>query len=132
MVVSSCKFLSNFVFKFRPIVIRMGDTMFCATWDDTGNVGVVNLMKAKLEEFTTSTGSDRGKHITLMLNKLCFSSVSYISGVRREILMETDDLVFKLRLTFDIRCMASEKERLPQIEEDPSLLYHKSMCQIST
>ena len=42
----------------------MGDTTFRATWDDTGNVGVVNLTKAELEEFTTSTGSDKGKHIT--------------------------------------------------------------------
>ena len=45
----------------------MDDTKFLATWDDTGNVGVVNLTKAKLEEFTTSIGSDKGEHITLML-----------------------------------------------------------------
>ena len=64
MVVSSCKFLSNLVFTSRPIVIRMGDTTFRATWDDAGNVGVVNLTEAELEEFTTSTGSDKGKHIT--------------------------------------------------------------------
>jgi hypothetical protein len=46
----------------------MGDTTFRATWDDTGNVGVVNLTKAELKEFTTSTGSDtsKGEHITSM------------------------------------------------------------------
>ena len=43
--------------------------------------------------------------------------------------METDDLVFKLRLGFDIYCMALEEGRVPQIEEDTSLL-HKSMCQL--
>ena len=44
--------------------------------------------------------------------------------------METDDLVFKLRLRFDICCMASEKRRVVQVEEDPSLLYRRSMCLI--
>jgi hypothetical protein len=39
----------------------MGDTTFLATWDDTGNVGVVNLTKAELKEFTTSAGSDNGE-----------------------------------------------------------------------
>ena len=66
MVVSSCKFLSNIVFKFHPIVIRMDDTMFLATWDDTGNVGIVSLTKADLKEFTTGTGPDKGEHITSM------------------------------------------------------------------
>jgi hypothetical protein len=68
MVLSSCKFLSNLVFKSHPIFIRMGDTTFRATWDDTDNVGVINLTKVELKEFTTSTGSDtsNGKHITLM------------------------------------------------------------------
>ena len=37
--------------------------------------------------------------------------------------METDDLVFKWRLTFDICCMTSEEKRAPQIEEDLSLLH---------
>jgi hypothetical protein len=69
MVVSSCKFLSNLVFKSQPIVIRMDDTKFLAIWDDTGNVGVVNLTKAELKEFTTSTGSDKGEHITSMFKK---------------------------------------------------------------
>ena len=67
MVVSRCKFSSNFVFKSHPIVIRMGHIIFLATWDDTGNVGVVNLMKAELEEFTASTGTDKGEHITSMV-----------------------------------------------------------------
>ena len=67
MVVSSCKFLSNLVFKSHPIVIRMDDTTFLATWDDdTSNVGIVNLTKAKLKEFTTNTGPDNGEHITSM------------------------------------------------------------------
>ena len=49
------------------IVIRMDDTTFCATWDDTGNVGVVNLTKAELKELTTSgTGSDKGERIISM------------------------------------------------------------------
>ena len=44
----------------------MDDTTFLATWDDTGNVGVVNLTKAGLKEFTRSTGADKGEHITSM------------------------------------------------------------------
>ena len=60
---SSCKFLSNLVLKSYPIVIRMDDTTFHATWDDTGNVGVVNLTKAELKNFTTSNGSNKGEHI---------------------------------------------------------------------
>ena len=47
----------------------MGDTTFRATWDDAGNVCVVNLTKAELKEFMTSTGSDKGEHITSVLNK---------------------------------------------------------------
>jgi hypothetical protein len=45
--------------------------------------------------------------------------------------METDDLALKLTLRFDICCMATEERSVPQIEEDPSLLYHRSMCHIS-
>ena len=47
----------------------MDDTTFRATWDDTSNVGVVNLTKAELKEFATSTGPDKGEHITSMLKK---------------------------------------------------------------
>ena len=42
----------------------MGDTTFLVTWDDTGNVGLVNMTKDELKEFTTRSGSDKGKHIT--------------------------------------------------------------------
>ena len=59
----------------------MDDTTFLATWDDTGNVGVVNLTKAELKEFTTSAGSDKGEHITSML-KTPFSLVSLRSQTR--------------------------------------------------
>ena len=132
MVISSCKFLSNIVFKFHPIVIRMDNTKFLVTWDDdTGNVGLVNLTKDELKEFTTRSGSDKGEHITSML-KTPFSLVLCIlSEVRREVLMETDDLVFKLRLKFDICCMVSEARRVLQDEEDPILLCCRSMCLIS-
>jgi hypothetical protein len=51
----------------------MDDMTFLATWDDTGNVGVVNLTRAELKEFTTSTGSDKGENITSMLDKHCFN-----------------------------------------------------------
>ena len=79
MVVSSCKFLSNLVYKSHPIVIRMDDTTFLATWDDdTGNVGIVHLTKAELEEFTTSAGSDNGEHTTSILIKTPFSLVSCV------------------------------------------------------
>ena len=44
----------------------MDDTTFLATWDDTGSIGVVNLTKAELKEITTSSGSDKGEHITSM------------------------------------------------------------------
>ena len=47
----------------------MDDITFLATWDDTGNVSVVNLTKYELKEFTTSTGSDKGEHISSMLKK---------------------------------------------------------------
>ena len=67
MVISGCKFLSNLVFKSHSIVIRMDDTTFLATSDDADNVGFVNLTKAELKDFTTSAGSDKGKHITSML-----------------------------------------------------------------
>ena len=66
MVPSKCKFLSNFVYKSHPTVIRMGYATFRATWDDTGNVGVVNLTKTELEEFTESIGSDKSENITSM------------------------------------------------------------------
>ena len=45
----------------------MDDITFLATWDDTDNVGVVNLTKSELKEFTTSTGSDKGEPISSML-----------------------------------------------------------------
>ena len=64
MVISGCKFLSILVFKSHSIVIRMVDTLFLATWDDIDNVGFFILTKAELKDFTTSTGSDKGKHIT--------------------------------------------------------------------
>ena len=135
MVVSSCKFLSTLVFKSHPIVIRMDDTTFLATWDDdTSNVGIVNLTKAELQEFTTSTGSDKGEHITSMLIKYrshWYRVCAGLSEVRREIPIKADDLVFELRLRFDICCMASEERSVPQIEKDSSLLYYKSMCHIS-
>ena len=60
MAMSSCKFLSNLVLKPHPIDLRMDDTTFLATWDDTGNVGVANLTKAELNNFT---GSNKGEHI---------------------------------------------------------------------
>ena len=44
----------------------MDDTTFRATWDDTGNVGVVNLTKAELKEIATSTDSDKGELIFSM------------------------------------------------------------------
>ena len=69
MVVSSCKFLSNLVFKSHPIFIRMNDITFLATWDDTSNVGIVNLTKAELKEFTTGTGSDNGEHSITSMSK---------------------------------------------------------------
>ena len=111
-------------------IIRVDDTTFLVTWDDTDNVGLVNLTKDELKEFTTTSGSDKGEHITSMFKKNTFFHW-YFSEVRREVLMETDDLVFKLRLRFDICCMASEERRvLQQVEEDPSLLYCRSssMC----
>ena len=44
--------------------------------------------------------------------------------------MEMDDQVFKLRLGFDISCMNLEERTVPQIEEDLSVLYNRSTCQI--
>jgi hypothetical protein len=56
--------LSNLVIKSQPIFIRMSDTKFRATWDDTGDVGVLNVSKAELKEITTGTGSDKGERLT--------------------------------------------------------------------
>ena len=64
---SSCMFLSHLVLKPHQIFIRMDDTTFCATSDDTSDVGIVRLTKAELKEFTTGTGSDKGEHITRCL-----------------------------------------------------------------
>ena len=60
--------MSNLVLISHPIIIRIGDTTFLATWDDTGTVGVVNLTEAELKELTTSTGSDNGAYITSINN----------------------------------------------------------------
>ena len=62
-------------FKSHSIVIRMDDTTLVATWDDTGNVGFVNLTKAELKDFTASTGSDKGEHITSMLKNPFFIGI---------------------------------------------------------
>ena len=110
----------------------MGDTTFLVTWDDTGNVGLVNMTKDELKEFTTRSGSDKGKHITSTFKTPFFIGIlCVLSEVRREILIETDDLVFKLRLRFDICCITSEERRVLQVEEDPTLLFYRSMCLIS-
>ena len=69
--------LSYLLRETLPIVIRMGDTTFRATWDD--NVGVFNMTKAELKEFITSAGSDKGEYTTSMLNKHCFHW--YQSGI---------------------------------------------------
>ena len=76
MVMSSCKFLSNLDFNSHPIVIRMDHSTFLATWDDTGNVGIVYLTKTNLKELiTTSTGSDKGEDVTSMLKQCLFHCV---------------------------------------------------------
>ena len=58
----------------------MDDTTFLATWDDTDDVGIVNLTKADLKELTTSAKNKRGtkkgkkkkksEHINSMLKHL--------------------------------------------------------------
>ena len=95
---SSCMFLSNLVFKSYTIVIRIGDTTFLATWDDTGDVGVVNLTIAELQEFTTNIGSDKGEHITSILNIIFIDIVHTVrsqtrnvnGNVRQSIQIETE------------------------------------------
>ena len=57
--------------------------MFLATWDDTGNVGVVNLTKAELREFTSSTGSDKGEHINSMLKNTVLISIGCASDCQK-------------------------------------------------
>ena len=100
----------------------MDDTRFLATWDDTGNVGVVYLTKAELKELATGTTFDKGEYIaSKLLNIVSFASC-VLSEARREILIETNELVFKLRLRFGICCMASEGGIVPQINEDASVL----------
>ena len=64
----------------------MDDTTFLATWDDTDNASIVSLTKAELQEFTASTGSDKGEHIASMLKKTPFSLVSW---VRRNVRSQT-------------------------------------------
>ena len=65
-------YLSNLVSKSHSIFIRMDDIMFRATWDETGNVGVVNMTKAELKEFTSGTCSDKGEQITSTLKRHLF------------------------------------------------------------
>ena len=71
MVVSKCKFLTKLrvVFKSHPVVIRMGDTTFRATWDDTGNVGVV---KSPIKG-ADNKHSDKGEHISMFWNSTYFT-----------------------------------------------------------
>ena len=60
----------------------MDGATFLVTWDDTGNVGVVNLMKVELKEFTSNTGSDKGEHINSMfVKKTSFSLISACVGL---------------------------------------------------
>ena len=47
----------------------MDDTTILVTWD------VVNVTKAELIEFTTSTGSDKGEHITSMLKNTILTGI---------------------------------------------------------
>ena len=54
----------------------MDDTTFLVTWDDTSNVGVVNLTKVELEEFATRTGSNKGENIALMLQTPFFIGIT--------------------------------------------------------
>jgi hypothetical protein len=54
----------NLDIKSQPISIRMSDATFLATWDDTGDVGVVNLTRAELKEITKGSGSEKGEHVT--------------------------------------------------------------------
>ena len=68
----------------------MDDTTFLATWDDTGNVGIVSLTKAELQKFTTSTGSDSGEHITSIFDKTPFSLVSCVRRTVRSQTRNTD------------------------------------------
>ena len=75
MVVSSCKFLSNLVFESHSVIIRMDDTVFLATWDDTGTVGVVCLTKSELIALATSTTSDTGEYIASMLPDIDFIGI---------------------------------------------------------
>ena len=42
--------------------------MFLTTWDDTGDVGIVNLTKAELKELTIGISSDKGENITRFQN----------------------------------------------------------------
>ena len=69
----------------------MGDTTFLAKWDDdTSNVGIVNLTKTELKEFTANTGSDNGEHITSILIKTPFSLVSCVRRTVRSQTRNTD------------------------------------------
>lgn len=68
--------LSNLVFKTQPIFIRMDNTMFLATWDDTDNVGVLNLTKAEFKrvhnkhwQWTGYKKKKKGEHINSILKK---------------------------------------------------------------
>ena len=70
------------------------------------------LSKAQLKELTTSTpirvSIFRCFEIAPISLVLCV-----LLGVGREILMETNELVFKLSLRFDICRMTSEEMRVP-------------------
>jgi hypothetical protein len=75
MAVSNCMSLSHLIFKSHPIFIRTGDTAFRATWDDAGDVGVVNLTETELKEITTVTGSEKGEHVTRCEINIVFTGI---------------------------------------------------------
>ena len=63
---SSCKLPSfpnifHFLNDSYTMSARMDEITFVATWDETGNFGVVYLMKPELEGFMTSAKSHNGE-----------------------------------------------------------------------
>ena len=94
--------------------IRTEKVAFVATWDDTRSYSSIDLTNAELKEFTTSADSLNGKYIiSILINNI----VNGASEVRREFVMATDDLGFKLAIRFEICRVPSVEKRL-QVKEN--------------
>ena len=103
---------------------RMDEITLVVTWDDTGSLGVIYLTKTELEEYATSHD---GEHFrSIFINGVVIVG---LPDVRRELMIETDDLlVFKLGLKFEICWIPPDDDlKRPRVQEVQEHLKYESM-----